>query len=191
MINSRNLRKQAYARVHGSPNVKSNDELRLHGLIVSNLYDNPGSKYHFHFNCPITEFGVPTKSVRIQDCRDEFMQYIMNRCLIDQREAIELMNMVDAPIRTNTLLLDVGKTRGNKLIAGLESNRGSHYIVPDTMSERISFARSVFADFVKEVEISKIAEFIEVNHWVKNFYGIGSPESIKQELAVKNFASVI
>jgi hypothetical protein len=184
---STKIRKKILSHLHGCPDYCSQDELRIHQLILCNLRNKPDSEYEFYFNEAITTFGVPTKSIMIQDCRDAFIAYVMNRCDVERYEAIEFVNMIDSPIRTNTLLLDVGKVLDGKLIMALESNRGSHYIVPDDMEKRKKFARGLFADFVKETELKKITEFVEVNHWAKN---IGSKDSIRQELMVEQFVSV-
>jgi hypothetical protein len=190
MTKHRNSRKDAFSHIHGVPSEDSNDEIQLYRLIIKNLRTCENPTYDFHFNEPITKFGVPSKTVRIQDYRECFVAYLMGRSLVDREEAIELMHMIDTPVRTNTLKLDIGKTdRDGNLVVGLESNRSAHYVVPERYKDRGAFAKSVFNDMIKEIEISKIAGFLEVNHCIQHIYGTSSDENIEQALAVRDFVS--
>lgn len=189
IVNEYKVLEMALSHTYGDIDENSRDEMKMYQLVVNNLCEKPDTQYHFHFNRPITEFGVPSKCVRMQDNKDRFIEYAMQRCDVTRREAIAMIGFVgQEPIRTNKLHLDIGKIDGNgNLVAGLESNRGLHYVLPDSFNQMVTFARGVFADMVKETEIRKIADFIEVNHCIQHTHGIGSDEYYQQDLAVRQF----
>lgn len=169
MKTTRSLRQMARNHIIGAPNEDSRDENMLYLDILGTMLKNPSSPYFFYFNTPITTFGVPSQSLRIRDCQEEYLDFAMNRCKVERREALELLNLVGhEPVRTNALLLDVGKVHNKKLVMALELNRNQHYEVPENGDERANFARVLFRDMLKERELRKISEMLEVNYCRRN-----------------------
>lgn len=180
MRTNRAMRKAVRSHVIGSPNSNSKDEQLLYLDIVRNLYKNPSSECLFYFNTPITDFGVPSKSLHIRDFQEEYIDFVMGQCNATHRVALDLLSLVGGEaIRTNKLLLDVAKVRDGQIVTAIELNRGQHYYVPDDESARKQFARARFCDMVKEKEMKKLCEFFAANYCTFGECGASSEETMR------------
>lgn len=188
MKTTRSLRQIARSHIIGTPHEDSRDENMLYLDILSTMLENPSSSYYYYFNTPITTFGVPSQTLRIRDCQEGYLNFAMKRCQIERREALELLNMVGhEPIRTNTLLLDVGKTFNGKLIMALELNREQHYNVPEDFEDRANFARTLFRDMLKEQELRKVSDMFEVNYYRRDNGSANTEECLTTNRILYNF----
>lgn len=180
MKTNRAMRKAVRSHVVGKPNPNSRDELLLYKDIIRNLYQKPESEYYFHFNIAITDFGVPSKSMRIRDFQEEYINFVMERCRVTRRMALELLSMVGGEaVRTNKLLLDVAKVRNGRIETAIELNRGQHYYIPEDTLAQKKFARDQFCDMLKEMEMKKLCEFFAANYCTLGECGASSEENFR------------
>ena len=148
----------------GMPSQDSNEEQTLCSDIRGVLFQNPNTPYIFMFNQPLYVFHVPTKSFKMSEYQNEFLDYMVKRCHIDRRIAIELYEIADkTPVRTNALKLDVAKVKNGKLEMALELNSATHYDIPDDITACADFARRVFCDMIKQKVLSAVTNFVEVD----------------------------
>ncbi len=151
-------------RLKGNVNGLSRDEMSLYDDIYASIMQQPETPYVFYFNERIVNFGVPSKSFKIHNEQEAYIEFAMTRCGISRAEAIELLCKISTdPVRTNTLMLDVGKVCDGKLIMALELNRSQHYNIPDDTTKLPIFARDLFCDMVKERELRKVGAFAAID----------------------------
>ena len=182
----------AFDHLIGDPNEISRDEQTMYLDVLNSMLTHPGSQYYFYFNQPITAFGVPSKSLRIRDHHEEYLGFVMKRCRVGRKEALELMALVGhEPIRTNTLLLDVGKVYQGKLVMALELNRAQHYRVPEDNDSRQKFARAIFGDMLKEKELRKISEILEVNYCRRQEGSATTAENLQIDRILYDFVHIV
>lgn len=179
-----------HKRIFGKCQGDSAAERSFLAAIKSALIKNPKTKYNFCFNFPITKFGIPSRYVRLQEIDNEYINFVMRRCLIDREDAVALMNKIENPrIRLATLKLDVGKRIGKKLIAGVELNGPEHYEVPEDEELQKQFARKQFADCVKEIELRRIAHIYISDLRTYSSDGVGSLEHLDIANELYSFAN--
>lgn len=177
-------------KIHGTCQGDSSAERSLLSSIKTALANNLNTKYNFCFNLPITDFGIPSRYVRLQDIYDEYIDFTMKRCLVDREDAVSLMNKIENQrVRLRTLKLDVGKRIGNKLIAGIELNGPEHYEIPEDEDAQKIFARKLFTDCVKEIELRRIAQIYVADLRTYSSNGVGSLEHLNIANEIYSFAN--
>jgi hypothetical protein len=175
------------AHIKGEINANSQAECNVYQELIRNLNKNIDSKYNYWLNVPITELGVPSKKVYMQDYKEQYIKFVEDRCQIDRDYAIELMNMVKEPVRTSALLLDIGKMLNDELIAGLEINGKQHYEIPSNYQDVEKFAKQLFADMIKNIEVNKIAPLKTANSCYQSNRGPCSTEYFNYVKTLREF----
>lgn len=148
----------------GMPSLDSIEEQTLCSDIRGVLYQNPDTPYVFMFNQPLYVFNVPTKSYKMSEYQNEFLEYMVMQCRIDRQTAIELYEIADkTPVRTNALKVDAAKVKDGKLEIALELNSSTHYDIPDDFTVCADFARRMFCDMIKRKVLSSMTNFVPID----------------------------